>query len=481
MYNLLKISTLFVILFIGHWQKNFAQSISESGSAITLVSSKNRKLLEVDGTLVSGGTKVQIWDSYEQNGLVDGLNQFWYLIPVQISPQTIVYYIMNRSFHKVLDANGPVVDSKKTVIVSDLAAASSTQLWRIETIGNTAEFALINYQDQSMALSVHPTSNDNGAVAFLTKVNGNFSLDQKFTNPRRQNFLTDLDAAYILSPKPNLNRCIGITANSRDTNAKAVIWDKVNGAANQYYKFTRKSVSGNNWLQFVPIHSQKQMGALPTPDERSHFLVQSGNNNSPITNWTVVAVAREPDTYFIFSANGKACSVANTNNGTQIELKSFQNNDNFKFKFQKILVPLRLAWNQAREDNFNYATEDAYMDAARAQYQHIRFECYVFPTPQPNTVPLKLYYNGTCGDNFLTASPAGEQAAAAAGYGFVRVEGYVFSSQPNADTVPLRLYYNGQRCDNIIAVTQETINSARSAQYSEVNRIEGYGFPFPAN
>jgi uncharacterized protein YbcV (DUF1398 family) len=464
-----------------------AQSITESGSAFKFTSNKNRKVIEVDGTLVTGGTKVQIWDEYRSNGLVDGLNQFWHLIPVYISNSTTVYYIMNRSFQKVLDANGPIVDSKKTVIVSDLAAASTAQLWKIQLIPNEG-FALVNYQEPDKALSVHPTSNDNGATLFLTTIiNGNFSLEQKFFSPQKSNFLTDLDAAYIISPKPNLNRCLGIAGNSRDVNATAVFWDKVNGASNQYYKFSQKpNAFGSNWLQFQPVHSQKPMGALPTSNEQNHFLVQSGNNNSPTTCWTVVAVAREADTYFIFNANGKALSISNTNNGTQIELKSFQNNDNFKFKFQKILVPLRLTWHQGREDNFNFASEDAWLDAGRARYQAVRTECYVYLTQQPNTIPMKLYYSDARGDNFLLAAPASEQAAQAAGYRFVRIEGYVFASKPNEETVTLDNYYHGGRGDNILVTRPETLQSVmqnlppNNAPYQKIT-TEGYGFPFPGN
>jgi hypothetical protein len=236
-------------------------------------------------------------------------------------------------------------------------------------------------------------------------------------------------------------------------------------------------------MQFQPVHSQKTMGALPTPNEQNHFLVQSGNNNSPMTCWTVVAVAREADTYFIFGSNGKALSIANTNNGTQIELKTFQNNDNFKFKFQKILVPLRLSWNADRADNFNFVTEDAWLDSGRARYQFVRFECYVFATPQPNTIPLKLYYGDARGDNFLLTAPASEQAALAAGYRFVRVEGYVFASQPNADTVPLDNYYHDGRGDNILVVRPETLQSVTQTTIGPYQRIntEGYGFPFPNN
>jgi hypothetical protein len=82
------------------------------------------------------------------------------------------------------------------------------------------------------------------------------------------------------------------------------------------------------------------------------------------------------------------------------------------------ILPLRLYWNSAREDNFTTATPEGRRDAEApgSGYQFVRIEGYISSEPsnvpgRPGTLPLNLFYNPWRGDNFTTATPEGIRSA----------------------------------------------------------------------
>lgn len=139
------------------------------------------------------------------------------------------------------------------------------------------------------------------------------------------------------------------------------------------------------------------------------------------------------------------------------------------------LVPLKLFWNQQREDNFLTGTSEGSNSAKEAGYKFIRTEGCVFKTQMSGTVPLKLYYNVKREDNFITATNASEKSAKETGYIFIRIEGYVYPSK-KSETVPLNLYYDVKREDNYSAGTGIGDASAIDSGYLFI-RVEGYVFP----
>lgn len=168
---------------------------------------------------------------------------------------------------------------------------------------------------------------------------------------------------------------------------------------------------------------------------------------------------REISSITLYYKNGKATAIFNEN-------KVAPSND---------LVPLKLFWNQQREDNFSTGTSDGSISAKEDGYRFIRTEGCVFRTQQPGTVPLKLYYNVKREDNFITATSVGERSAREDGYIFIRIEGYVYPSKKSG-TVPLNLFYNVEREDNYSPGTGIGDSSAIDDGYLFI-RVEGYIFP----
>ena len=138
-------------------------------------------------------------------------------------------------------------------------------------------------------------------------------------------------------------------------------------------------------------------------------------------------------------------------------------------------VPLKLYWNNDRQDNFTVATEAGIQDANAVGYWEIRVEGHIFSEQLPGTVPLKLYWNNEREDNFTVATEAGIRDANTVGYWEIRVEGYIFPDA-QAGTVPLKLFWNGDRGDNITVASEDGERDATFAGYRFV-RIEGYICP----
>jgi hypothetical protein len=168
---------------------------------------------------------------------------------------------------------------------------------------------------------------------------------------------------------------------------------------------------------------------------------------------------REISSITLYYKNGKATAIFNENKAAPVS----------------DLVPLKLFWNQRREDNFATGTSDGSASAKDDGYRFIRTEGCVFRTQKPGTVPLKLYYNVKREDNFITATGVGERSARETGYIFIRVEGYVYPNKQSG-TVPLNLYYNVEREDNYSAGTGIGDASAIDDGYLFI-RVEGYVFP----
>ncbi len=139
------------------------------------------------------------------------------------------------------------------------------------------------------------------------------------------------------------------------------------------------------------------------------------------------------------------------------------------------MIPLKLYFNRAREDNFTTATSAGEQSALNSGYFFARTEGYGFSTQQPGTVPLKLYWSAAREDNYVTATSQGEGAAQAAGYTYVRVEGYIYSTQ-RPGTVPLKNFWSARAGDNFQTATAEGEQHAINSGYTFA-WIEGYVLP----
>ena len=83
--------------------------------------------MEVEDGAFEKGTKVQQYFSYSRNGLVDGHNQEWLVIPAGKREGIFVFYIINNGFLKYLDAMVPLSVNE--------GVDADNQLWVFEKKG----------------------------------------------------------------------------------------------------------------------------------------------------------------------------------------------------------------------------------------------------------------------------------------------------------------------------------------------------------
>src|SRR5205085_6560101 len=132
---------------------------------------KSMKMLEVEDGPFNKGRKVQEYFPYAKNGLTDGYNQQWLIIPAGTCKGRNVYHLINYGFLKFLSSMDPVVVEEGN--------GADDELWVFERMGQNW---LIKSYLGNVYLQIPDGAYKDGEAFTLGNFNG--SLTQQFIMTR---------------------------------------------------------------------------------------------------------------------------------------------------------------------------------------------------------------------------------------------------------------------------------------------------------
>jgi hypothetical protein len=284
---------------------------------------KTQKAMEVEDALLSKGSKVQQYFPYTRNGLTDGHNQEWLIIPAGKRDNLFVYYIINNGFLKYLDAMLPLN-------VTD-GLDSDTQLWLLEKTGQN--FFIKSYSGREYLEMPNGTMNDGDRFS-LAAFTG--SANQQFTLIRTGSTVpTNLTGNATVNITPSY-------ANSKALNATGA--NERNGEPLKINDLRNGDLSVQWQIMITPGYYEVKPKIAPGKcAEVLNFSMQNGDPagcwqcvNGPNQKWIIVPVAREEGKYIFFNRNSGKCLTVDggnsTINGTKVVQSTFTNKDNSKWK-----------------------------------------------------------------------------------------------------------------------------------------------------
>jgi hypothetical protein len=285
----------------------------------------SQKAMEVEDAALVGGTKVQQFREYERNGLSDGKNQQWLLIPAGSRGNQKVFFIINFAFLKYLQAGRNVTVERGN--------DNPTQLWIIEPAGlqNT-------YYIKSFATNAYieiPSGSTNDGAPFVTN---NFSgqANQQFVftkyvgvlGPDR--FHGDVNICTAQNPEKSLNIADASVANG----ATIQLYPVQSGASNDRWTLTR--TPDGYYRIHTALTGNKCVDVAGWDAVNNNSLVNWDCADVEKQKWLIVPVVREPGNYiFLNKVSGRCIDVAGgiADNHATIQTFLFMNQNNQKWKF----------------------------------------------------------------------------------------------------------------------------------------------------
>jgi hypothetical protein len=284
---------------------------------------RTQKALEVEDGVFNKGSKVQQYFPYSRNGLVDGHNQEWLIIPAGRRENKFVFYIINNGFLKYLDAILPLEVKE--------GMDSETQLWTFEKIGQNW---LIKSLTANQYLEIPLNSSNDGDPFTL----GNFTgqTNQQFILARTgSTFPTSFTGGVALNITPAYADSKALDASgSMDREGEPLkIFDLRKGDVKQQWLIT----STPGYYELKPKYVSSKCAevlnfSMQNSDPAGCFTCVNGSNQK----WIIFPVARENGKYIFFNRNSGKCLTVQggnrTENGSRIIQFNYVNQENCKWK-----------------------------------------------------------------------------------------------------------------------------------------------------
>jgi hypothetical protein len=293
---------------------------------------QNQKYIEVEDGTLNKGKKVQQFYGYERNGLVDGKNQQWLLIPAGKRNNENVFFIINYGFLKYMNAGNELT-------VEEGMPGSDQQLWVLQPASGANQFFVRSY---ALGKYLETIGTDNAAPLKLTEFNG--KQTQVFTFIRftgvtgLRNF--NLNQFANITPAYNDKKAVDATGGAYENNIQLTLQDRTHGRIDQQWMF---SVDEEGYYEIKSRNS----GARKCLEIFGFSMDDRGIAecwdcvNGINQKWIIIPVAREPGKYIFFNKNsGRCLNVSGGNiseNGAKIIQYKFINLENCKWKVSAAL------------------------------------------------------------------------------------------------------------------------------------------------
>ncbi len=321
----------------------------------------NGKTLEVEDGLFNKGVRVQQYRSYSSNGIVDGHNQEWLVLPGRIVRDrngTVRHLvrILNYGFMKYLIAtdqnkvelsglqadNSPIgtsvtdenIDPFIGALWEIVPSADGNKIrFRSELNGNFLQAPADNNDGSEMQLGadshsvVQQFSDIRIAKRFVPSTLRNTAIVMKPTHTTNQKlgfqFYSDCDNA-INHQTSQLTAAIALGLNDTTTTS---VWEGRRAACLQFTLI-------EHFLGIYSIRSQALDGYSLQPGWRRSIVI--GNASPPENLWIIHDVVREPGKFLIVNGKTGLALIAplSPGAGALVEQALFLDNDNQKWTMQ---------------------------------------------------------------------------------------------------------------------------------------------------
>lgn len=276
-----------------------------------------QKYVEVEDDAITKGTRVQQYFGYQKNGLVDGHNQEWLLIPAGTRGLEQAFYIINNGFLKYLQ-------SGTGVTVQEGNAAETNQLWFLQPAGGADKF-FVKSVSSGTYLEM-PSSAADGQALKLSAFTG--GPNQVFTFIHFVGY-TGLSSSMtgFLNVSPTFNNGKGLDATENgatNNNVPMVLSDLSNQNEKQQFQFVRDA---NGYYEIKSKISNTRK-CLETNNDGTAECWDCANVKNQ--KWIVVPVVRESGKYILFNRNSGKCLYAAGNTANPVQYK-YVNQDNYKW------------------------------------------------------------------------------------------------------------------------------------------------------
>jgi len=286
---------------------------------------KTQKMLEVEDGPINKGSRVQQYFAYARNGLTDGYNQQWLIIPAGRRNGQFVFHIINYGFLKYLDSQLPLKVEEGN--------GGDNQLWVFQRSGSN--WLIKSFLAEQFLEIPNGVLNDGAA----------FSIGP-YTGEANQQFILTRYAGQTGPGTGMVGQPVNIMpayANSKALDAtgasvngtQVTIRDMGRGDIKQQWQFNLNS----NYFELRPRMALTKCAAvsgLSMEDDAQTVCWDCVNN--PNEKWIIIPVIRQRGKFIFFNRNsGKCLAVAGGNataNGTGIIQHTYNNQENCKWLFQ---------------------------------------------------------------------------------------------------------------------------------------------------
>lgn len=283
------------------------------------------KWMEVEDAVFAKGTKVQQYFGYERNGVCDGRNQQWLLIPAGIVGTEPTFFIINFGFLKYLEAG-----SDATVQPGN---DNDNQRWFIQPAGQDGVYHIKSVAAQTYLEMPAGFTNDGDRfklAAFTGTANQRFRFTQfvGLTGPQRYT-----PGTYITFV-PQTNEKTAAYTDLNLGNGAAIKLADLQSAVQQNKGWQLVS-TGDGYCKIQSRIANNMVVDILGNGENGNGLTIW--NNAPVEKqkWLVVPVVREDGNYVLFNKVSGRC-VSLEKNLPQIQTTLFVNGSNQKWKLMPV-------------------------------------------------------------------------------------------------------------------------------------------------
>ncbi len=290
------------------------------------------KMVEVEDAPLAKGTRVQQFFNYESNGLCDGKNQQWLLIPAGIVGTERVFYIINFGFLKYLEAGSDATLQQPN--------ENNNQRWFMQPSGVANVYHIKSVATQTYLELPVGSVNDGDRLKL-----GNFTgaSNQQFrftkivglTGPQGDHRY----GSYVnVGSRADQNKVINLTDGSMANGGTIKLYDVETGTKNMQWRLERTS---DGYYKFINrLATSKCLDVTGWEANNGSALVSWDMADVDKQKWLVIPVVRDAGSYIFFNkVSGKCMSVAGgeSRRGSLIETFCFRNENFQKWK----LLPAR--------------------------------------------------------------------------------------------------------------------------------------------
>lgn len=285
---------------------------------------KTQKMMEVEDGAFNKGTKVQQYFPYAKNGLTDGFNQQWIIIPAGVREKHKVYHLINYGFLKYLDGFSPVTVQE--------GSDADNLLWIFQKVGSY--WMIKSYLSQQFVEMANGM--DDGASFTLGSFTGNTNQQFIVTQYIGQTGISSAISSQVNNILTGYNDNKALDATGAETDGGTLRIDQLSNSnpkqqwqiqlTSQYYELRPRN-AGSRCMEILSFSVAEGGGA--------GFWNCVGGINQ---RWIIIPVVRQSGKYIFFNCNsGKCLAVsggASNSNLVGVVQYTYANQENAKWKIK---------------------------------------------------------------------------------------------------------------------------------------------------